>query len=169
VQSLPHPLPVPGMSISKVTANRYCIGKGEGTAKDPAFTFTLSDAANVTLTVQKRTTPAVNPKKTCPVRKPGGPGSIPVQYSDVVTNARGERFSTVKPGKTKSARAAAALAKTLTFPKGTSTVKLSAIIGKTKLSPGWYRLLISAKRADGSLSKFVTVKFWVLDTAKSKK
>ena len=92
-----------------------------------------------------------------------------MQYCDVVTSARGERFSSAKPAKTTPARAAAALAKTLAFPKGTSTVKLSAIIGKAKLSPGWYRLLISAKRADGSVSKFVTVKFWVLDTTKSKK
>ena len=131
--------------------------------------MTLSDPANVTLTVQKRTTPVVRPKKTCPVRKPGGPGSIPVQYSDVVTAARGERFSTVKPAKTKGARAAAALTKTLSLKAGANTVKLSAIIGKAKLSPGWYRLLISAKRADGSASKFVTVKFWVLDTTKAKK
>ena len=38
------------VAASKVSANRYCVGKGTGTAKDPAFTFTLSDPASVTLT-----------------------------------------------------------------------------------------------------------------------
>jgi 6-phosphogluconolactonase (cycloisomerase 2 family) len=166
VQSLPHPLPVVGLGISKVSANRYCLGKGEGTAKDPAFSFTLSDPAAVTLTVQKRTTPVVKPKRSCPVRKPGGPGAIPVQYSDVVTSARS--FSTVKPAATKKARAAAKLSKTINAPAGTTKVKLSSVLGSAKLKPGWYRLLISARRADGSLSKFVTVKFWVLDTTKAK-
>lgn len=144
---------------------RYLFVTASG-AKDPAFSYTISDPSIVTLTVQKRVTPQAKPRRICPIRKPGGPGAIPVQFSDVNSSARS--FSTVKQT-TKRARRRRSSPRASRCRAGKQTVKLSALLGGTKLKPGWYRVLINGKRADGSVSQFVTVKFWVLDTTKAKK
>ena len=39
---------------------------------------------------------------------------------------------------------------------------LRGLFGSTDLAPGWYRVLMHGVRADGSVSQFVAVKFWVL-------
>jgi PKD repeat protein len=113
VQSLPHALPVRGLSLTKVSANRYCIGTGTGAGSDIRIAYTLSDAAKVTFEVQRRLTPAAKARRTCPVRKPGGPGPVPVQFGGLglttLDGKAGENFATVdKTGKatTTTARAA---------------------------------------------------------------
>jgi 6-phosphogluconolactonase (cycloisomerase 2 family) len=174
VEVLGQPLPVRGLNLSGVSANRYCIGSGTGAGRDIKISYTLSEPAKVTFALQRRTTPAAEPRRTCPVRKPGGPGRIPVQFGELgssqVDGAQGENFATVDGnGKvTKSAARTAgkkrkAIRRTITIKKrGRQRATLRGLFGSQALAPGWYRVLISARRADGSVSQSVAVKFWVL-------
>jgi hypothetical protein len=180
VQSLPHPLPVPGLNLTKVSANQYCIGTGTGAGANIKIAYTLSDPAKVTFEIQRRTTPVAAPRSICPVRKPGGPGPIPVQFGGLglttLDAKAGENFATVdKGGKTTATTARSTtggtsapvakrkpLIRTLELKRGKQRTTLRGILGSTDLAPGWYRVLIHGVRADGSVSQFVAVKFWVL-------
>ena len=173
-----------GLSLTNVSANRYCIGTGTGAGSDIKIAYTLSDAAKVTFEIQRRVTPVASPRRTCPVRKPGGPGPIPVQFGGLglttLDGKAGENFATVdKTGKTTTSTARRStggsaapvkppkpkrkpLVKTLKLKKGKQRTTLRQAFGTTDLAPGWYRVLIHGVRADGSTSQFVAVKFWVL-------
>jgi PKD repeat protein len=190
VQSLPHPPPVIGLSLTKVSANHYCIGPGPGAGSDIKVAYTLNGPAKVTFELQRRTTPVASPRSVCPVRNKGGPGPVPVQFgalgSTTLDGKAGENFATVdKSGKTTTATAARStggtaapaapkppvakapkrkpLVKTLKIKKkGKQRATLRGVFGATDLAPGWYRVLIHGVRADGSQSQYVAVKFWVL-------
>ena len=154
-----------GLSLTNVSAKRYCIGTGTAraaTSRSP----TPSTTAKVTFAIQRRTTPAAKPRKTCPVRKPGGPGPESVQFGGLglttLDGKAGENFATVdKTGKTTTSTARSTggtsapvakrrpLVKTLKLKKGEQRTTLRQAFGTTELAPGWYRVLIHGVRADG--------------------
>jgi hypothetical protein len=165
-----------GLSLTKVSADRYCIGTGTGAGKDITVRYTLSDAAKVTFTVQRRTAPAARARTVCPTRKPGGPGATPVTFGDLgsfsADNPSGESFATVDSTgkvapKSRSTGGTAAprnpLTRTVKAKKGKQRFSIRQALSGQALAPGWYRVLIQGLRADGSRSQAVAVKFWVLD------
>ena len=150
----------PGLNLTNVAADRYCIGTRRGAGKDLTLRYTLNDAARMTFTIQRRTKPFAAPRKVCPVRKPGGPGPIPVTFGDLgsarLDSAKGENFTTVDTGASRAKAAAVAVT------AGRARLRLTQVLGGRKLSPGWYRVLLQGTRADGSRSQIADVKFWVL-------
>jgi hypothetical protein len=125
----------PRVRLSNVSANGRCVAVGASADEGLVIGYRLDSPARVTFTLQRRITRGPRARTTCPTFKRGGPSPI--------------RVTTV------------ALTKVDAKP-GTRRFSLGDAFRKVRLAPGPYRVRVRAVRADGSLSRPVTVDFWVL-------
>jgi autotransporter-associated beta strand protein len=143
--------PVKALRVTGVLATPYCLAsraKVKGAGRDITFSFALSDPARVTARVQRRLTPATRARRTCLLRPDGSRGR-PVSFRDVVAPSR-------PVGKRRP------FAQAFDAKAGSVRIRLSSLTRGARLTPGWYRLLLTAVRADGSAVAPVDVQFLVL-------
>jgi hypothetical protein len=144
--------PVKALRVTGVLATPYCLAplraKVKGAGRDITFSFALSDPARVTARVQRRLTPATRARRTCLLR-PDGRRGRPVSFRDVVAPSR-------PVGKRRP------FAQAFDAKAGSVRIRLLSLTRGARLTPGWYRLLLTAVRADGSAVAPVDVQFLVL-------
>jgi hypothetical protein len=173
--STPAPTPAPSpepsrpaapLTLSGLAADFTCIRYLGVTGNARAsFAFTLSEAATVTIRVQRRRESA--PRTTCPVRRvPGQPG----HYADAVTvtvpaSAGTGRAEVGPPGELVRAGASRHVRTVVRrdLRRGRRKLSLGRITQAEALPPGTYIARVSAQAADGRRSAELLVKFWVLD------
>ena len=169
----PPPPPRPGLNLTNVSGAPGCIGTGAGAGKDTTVRYTLNDAARMTFTLQRRTSPARRAPRTCPYPLINGrPGIVPTVFGDLGASQldalAGENFATVNDTGAATVKTARRkpLVRTVSVRAGKQRFKLRGAFGGAKLAPGWYRVLLRGVRSDGSASQIVAVTFAVLDTSR---
>ena len=171
----PPPAPEPsGLSLTGVSANRYCIAppgvRVRGAGKDLTIRYTLDGAARMTFSLQRRLTPKLPDlhRKRCPI--PTTRGAKPVTYADLGDRGRdvpaGDNAETVD-GRVPFATAArhrtvTRLRVAVRQERGRARIGLRRILAGRRLAPGRYRVLLQGTRADGVRSRTAIVRFWVL-------
>jgi hypothetical protein len=164
--------PMP-LTLRKLTVDPACIRYGApltGSRKRLSFSFDLSEAATLRLTIQRRLNSGV--LGSCPSRrKPGQAGRLGTPVVVDVPSAAGPATTIVgDEGEAIAARAAWARSRrsalTLTRRMGTGRHRFVLAQAPTTLAPGTYVATATATSADGRRSGVLKVKFWVLRGSK---
>lgn len=175
------PAPAPSASaaltLTGVSLAPRCLGRGRGAAADLELGYQLSDAARVTMTLQRRTSSGLRTPSRCP--KPMKASDRRATYSDIGdpgAATRGSGYATVRqavaaPRTAMGGARAASVRRPLTHTGPAARGRNSTALLRTlrvgkRLTPGRYRVLVQATRADGSRSQLATVWFWVLRAPK---
>jgi hypothetical protein len=156
--------------LTDVAATDRCVPSA-GTA-GPRIGFTLSAAAKVTFILQRKATLGYTAPRLCP--KVGAPNRTPSSYDELsvseVAASGGAGFATVQPSGSIAKRSARAVkrsaGRTTSGRRGHQVVNLLKTLRQTTgLTPGRYRVLVQATRADGVRSTTEVAWFWVLRPA----
>jgi hypothetical protein len=153
--------------ISNLRAAEKCLrnarlGRRARGRRDIAFRYDLSDAATVTLSIQRRESTR-RARTRCPGarRKSKGEGT-----PDTYTEVGSQQENGATGGNRNRVGAHQARSRTRRFvgdvQAGTNRLNLSALASTHRLAPGLYRLVAVAEDAAGNRSAPVIVKFWVL-------
>ena len=147
------PTPVPPLAplrLTKATTSRGCVGTGPRASRDVEVRYTLSAAASVTITLERRVWPVVKRASRCPVKLPGASDGTtvngePVAY--VVATAKRAGHAKKQP-----------LRMTRTAKAGRNELQLLRALKVKTLPPGRYRLEIKVtdKPSGKSLTSNVT-------------
>ncbi len=164
--------PMP-LTLTKLTVDPACIRYGApltGSRKRLSFSFDLSEAATLRLTIQRRLDSGV--LGSCPSRrKRGQAGGLGSPVVIDVPSGRGPATTIVgDEGEAIAARAARARSRrgglALTRRMGSGRRRFVLAQAPTTLAPGTYVATATATSADGRRSGVVKVKFWVLRGSK---
>jgi hypothetical protein len=173
--------PPPALRLDGFAKNFACVRFDGSDGGTPGFTFTLSEAATVTLELRRRV-----PSMTL-TRCPGPPAKkIPGTYAPALTvdQAAGPGASTVSfggPGRLDQASAASvhrhrgvrrgaarrratAGVRTRALPSGRFRLSLARAAQAQQLAPGTYLATVTARTADGRTATTGHLKFWILDS-----
>lgn len=153
--------------ISNLRAAEKCLrnarlGRRARGRRDIAFRYDLSEAATVTLSIQRRESTR-RARTRCPGarRKSKGEGT-----PDTYTEVGSQQENAATGGNRNRVGAHQARSRTHRFvgdvQAGMNRLDLSALASTRRLAPGLYRLVAVAEDAAGNRSAPVIVKFWVL-------